>query len=78
MSFGFRDCSLEGNCKDKADSSRGDGPALGKENALILGCHQWGQCLWYCPKCDVGSPGASISSNKARCPLLPIGPCFHT
>lgn len=35
MSFGFRDCSLEGNCKDKADSSRGDGPALGKENALI-------------------------------------------
>lgn len=60
-----------------ADSSKGDWLALGKENALILRCHQWGQCLWYCPK-SAGSPGARISSNKERHPLLPIGPCFHT
>lgn len=63
---------------EEAHSSKGDWLALGKENALILGCYQWGQCLWYCPMCPVGSPDARISGKKERCPLLPIGPCFHT
>lgn len=63
---------------EEADSSKGDSLALGKEDELILQCHQWGQHLWYCPKGAVSSPGARISGKEERCPLFPINPCFFT